>query len=500
MPATLLDLASGWVDLLVRESLYVSVVFVVVFALSLVLRRRGPAIHLALWSLVFVRLVLPTDLAHPWSVGGAIERFRMLQAEEPIGNAIGGVDGELIVTESAPGFVGDFSGQAFGWRTGLALVWLVGFVIVGRRQHRRLAVFQKVIGRADAADQVSVRTDVERWRRMLGIRRSVRVVSSNDKAPPFTVGILRPVIFLPAAVVQDPESLEPVIAHEMAHVARFDALWLWLQHLVQAVYFFHPLVWIGGARLDQEREKLCDATVVAAGRLAARNYVGGLLNVLRLDLQGAGAPTMTARKRRIGMRIQNILDRDGGSRPQFAAALVVAFVVGVFVLPLAGNPVDASPIGKVGSAGAVAEPGEEAEPVDIELVNPLPGGRITRSWGSGHLDPFTGKEVFHRGIDLAAKSGTPIYVSAAGLVVVATDEYEPQPGAGTVVIVDHGNGVSTYYGHLASFEVEEGQEVSRGDAIARVGSTGKSTGPHLHFEVRSNDETLDPADFISDWK
>jgi beta-lactamase regulating signal transducer with metallopeptidase domain len=95
----------------------------------------------------------------------------------------------------------------------------------------------------------------------------------------------------------------------MAHVARFDALWLALQHILQAVYFFHPLVWISGAKLNEERERLCDATVVSAGRLTARNYVGGLLNVLRLDLQGVEAPTMTAEKRRIGVRIQNIIER-----------------------------------------------------------------------------------------------------------------------------------------------------------------------------------------------
>jgi murein DD-endopeptidase MepM/ murein hydrolase activator NlpD len=139
-------------------------------------------------------------------------------------------------------------------------------------------------------------------------------------------------------------------------------------------------------------------------------------------------------------------------------------------------------------------------PESADFINPLPGSRVTRSWGSGHLDPFSGKPVFHRGIDVAAKTGTPVLGAADGVVVVATENYETQPSAGTVVIIDHQNGTSTYYGHLASFEVAKGQHVQKGDVIASVGSTGKSTGPHLHFEVRSDGEALDPADFVDDWK
>ena len=339
---------------------------------------------------------------------------------------------------------------------------------------------------------------VERWRRSFGVRREVKVVSSNSQLPPFTIGVLRPVIFLPTALVEDPGSQESVIAHEMAHVARYDALWLRLQHLVQAIYFFHPLVWISGARLDQEREKLCDATVVAAGRLPARQYLRGLLDVIRLDLPGVGTPTMTARKRRIGVRIQNIIDREGRSRPRLATALAAVLVFGAFFLPTGSGRADVPRGSEV--LGDQKPSSVSGTPASSDFLNPLPGGRVTRSWGSGHLDPFSGKPVFHRGIDVAAKAGTPVLGAADGVVVVATENFENEPSAGTVVIIDHQNGTSTYYGHLASFEVENGQHVQKGHVIASVGSTGKSTGPHLHFEVRSDGEALDPANFVDDWR
>jgi murein DD-endopeptidase MepM/ murein hydrolase activator NlpD len=302
---------------------------------------------------------------------------------------------------------------------------------------------------------------------------------------------------VPRAVIGDRRLLESVIAHEMAHVAHWDSLWLGLQHVLQAVYFFHPLVWMAGARLDTERERLCDATVVAAGRIPAGDYVGGLLSMLQLDLEGVGAPTMSARKRRIGMRIKDILARDGARRPRMAASMAVAAAIGVFLLPVGSGASDVEPAVATGTDELTAPIG--AKKGQVELGNPLPGGRVTWRWGPG-LDPWTKEKVFHRGIDVAAKAGTEVMAPAAGRVIVATVSYEESPASGTVIVIDHGGGWTTFYAHLGSLEVTESQVVSREEVIAKVGSTGKSTGPHVHFEVRHDGEQLNPADFVADWK
>jgi bla regulator protein BlaR1 len=313
---------------------------------------------------------------------------------------------------------------------------------------------------------------------------------------PFTIGVVRPLIYLPQGVVDDSRCMEAAMAHEMAHVARFDALWLGLQNFLQAVYFFNPVVWIAGSRLNHAREQLCDATVVAADRLAARDYVGGLLYVLRLELRGLGAPTMTARKRRIGMRILNILEREGGPRPMGGLAALVSVVFGILLLPLGSGGASAPPAAVV----VVQNAPELQHGQDVEFVNPLPDGRMTWSWGPGHRDPFTGMEVSHQGIDLAAPAGTPVASPADGVVRVATEAYEPSPGSGTVIIVEHAEGLVTFYAHLGVLEVIEGERVERGDVIATVGSTGRSTGPHLHFEVRRDGEAVDPAEFVAEWR
>jgi murein DD-endopeptidase MepM/ murein hydrolase activator NlpD len=116
--------------------------------------------------------------------------------------------------------------------------------------------------------------------------------------------------------------------------------------------------------------------------------------------------------------------------------------------------------------------------------------------GSGfgfRLDPFTGRASLHTGLDFPAEVGTPVYAAAGG-IVLASEWYAAY---GNVLEIDHGNGLVTRYAHCASFEVERGALVKRGQLIARVGTTGRSTGPHLHFEVLVDGSPQDPARFLA---
>lgn len=115
--------------------------------------------------------------------------------------------------------------------------------------------------------------------------------------------------------------------------------------------------------------------------------------------------------------------------------------------------------------------------------------------GSGfgqRTDPFTGARAMHEGLDFSAETGTPVYAAAAGVVAVA----EPHPEFGNMVDIDHGDGLLSRYAHLSRFLVKPGQLVRRGEPIGEVGSTGRSTGPHLHFEVRLLGVPQNPARFL----
>ena len=135
-----------------------------------------------------------------------------------------------------------------------------------------------------------------------------------------------------------------------------------------------------------------------------------------------------------------------------------------------------------GIAGGVESeggPGSFSWPVTGTITSPF-------GWRS---NPFGGSPEFHQGLDIAAPSGTTVTAAAGGTVIMA----QWYGGYGNYILIDHGGGYSTGYGHLSAIYVSNGQSVSRGQAIGAVGSTGQSTGPHLHFEVRINGKPVDPA-------
>lgn len=111
----------------------------------------------------------------------------------------------------------------------------------------------------------------------------------------------------------------------------------------------------------------------------------------------------------------------------------------------------------------------------------------------GRRNPFSGRGYeYHEGQDIDADYGSPVQAAASGRVIIAGW----QRGYGKVVYVDHGNGLSTRYGHLSAIDVTVGQTVSQGQTIGLVGSTGRSTGPHLHYEVRINNQPVDPKSYL----
>jgi len=118
-------------------------------------------------------------------------------------------------------------------------------------------------------------------------------------------------------------------------------------------------------------------------------------------------------------------------------------------------------------------------------------GIVTGSFGE-RIDPFNGEGAFHTGIDISTPFGTPILAPADGLVK-ATEYIN---GYGRTIIVDHGHGISTLYGHLSGYGVTSGEAIHRGDVIGFVGSSGRSTGDHLHYEVRIHDTPVSPHKYL----
>ncbi len=135
-------------------------------------------------------------------------------------------------------------------------------------------------------------------------------------------------------------------------------------------------------------------------------------------------------------------------------------------------------------------------PADWLRANSAPSlwpveGPVTGSFGE-RTDPFNGEGAFHCGVDISASVGQPVVAPADGIVVFA----DFMGGYGKAIVLDHGHGITTRYGHLANFAISSGQYVHRGDTIGYVGLSGRSTGPHLHYEVRINDTPVNPHKYL----
>lgn len=119
--------------------------------------------------------------------------------------------------------------------------------------------------------------------------------------------------------------------------------------------------------------------------------------------------------------------------------------------------------------------------------------RVTTSSFGYRTDPFTGRASFHAGIDIAGDNGSPVYAAGAGTIVTA----ENSGGArGRYIVIEHPNGLQTWYMHLSKIQANVGQTVDKGEQIAELGSTGRSTGPHLHFQVVKKDKPVNPLPYI----
>jgi murein DD-endopeptidase MepM/ murein hydrolase activator NlpD len=177
------------------------------------------------------------------------------------------------------------------------------------------------------------------------------------------------------------------------------------------------------------------------------------------------------------------------------------------------NQVAKKPPRAVGGPFIPARPGDNADPfgksitallTNLErrdnlngVINSLPVGAPLASYTIGsnfgrRTDPFNGSAAFHQGIDLTAERKSPVHSPAAGTVVAATTDNR----LGRLIEIDHGHNLVTRYGHLSASNVKAGQKVAKGDVLGFVGSTGRSTGPHLHYEVLVNGQPVDPMRFM----
>jgi murein DD-endopeptidase MepM/ murein hydrolase activator NlpD len=195
-----------------------------------------------------------------------------------------------------------------------------------------------------------------------------------------------------------------------------------------------------------------------------------------------------ARADRTAQRLRGLFARVGLDPTRFAPRPEPG--VGGPLVPLGDDPFGAA---AAQAQRAVAEAaGLRRLAEALPLRRPILGEASVSSTFGARLDPFTRGYALHTGLDLRAETGEPARTTAAGRVTLA----EYRGGYGNMVEVDHGHGLATRYAHLSAYDVTPGQWVAAGAIVGRVGSTGRSTGSHLHYETRIDGEPVDPQRFL----
>ena len=323
---------------------------------------------------------------------------------------------------------------------------------------------------------------------------------------PFTLGIVRPRIYLPAGLAGPMRAA--VLLHERTHLRRGDPLIKPLFYAVACLHWFNPLAWLAFRQLEREMEAACDEAAVRGCDAAARNAY--CETILRYALQGRLAPgSLAFGQGSAKTRIVHLLRyrRLGG-----LALALCALGVGVSVTACMVQPTVAEATPETAeTTPALTEltPESAATPETAavaftpntaglpNLDDPAASPRFACPVDYTYISRYA-MDGSHRGDDLTAPKGTPVYAAQDGVVAEATFHYS----YGNFVQLDHGQDAgghswTTLYGHMDDLAVQPGQVVKTGDLLGHVGSTGNSVGNHLHFEMLADGVLVQPRYFTA---
>ncbi|MBN2091844.1 peptidoglycan DD-metalloendopeptidase family protein [candidate division KSB1 bacterium] len=511
----LTQISQTFISFLGWQSFYVSVLFVLIWLLTRFFKKISPNWQIGLWMLVIIRLILPVNLSFSWS-GRAIfaqitdwmmwlNSFFSTQSAKI--NVLAGVSLSDVEKNIVSGNLNINLLTTLPWGMNILLgTWIIGvlgflFIFI----HQRVQ-FTRILRQAKTVEEKRILNLLQIWRSDFRISRPVKIVTSPSFLSPFTFGTFRPVIFVPQAILsgENPALLESIIAHEMAHIKRFDDLWIILQNFIQIFYFFHPFVWLTNSRIHLLRECLCDSLVLSRKKITLSSYGQGIINVLKLNLFGTDGiillPGFGSQKKKIIYRLKNLNGGYTMNKLNSLLKYLVLIVFGFFLLPMASPALlsaENSVIQDINSHDQKEM--EKSETLvksnAIKFEKPLKIGKVSARYGK--MKSFdSDKIVMHTGIDIAAPLNTEIYAAATGTVILVNESYEENRGPGKEIVIQHPDGFQTRYTHLNELLVKKDQMVQAGEIIAKVGSTGRSTGPHLHFEIRFNDKPENPEDYI----
>ena len=378
--------------------------------------------------------------------------------------------------------------------------------------------------------------------------RKIIVRTCDGISSPIMLGIIKPELLLPRRDITSTQ-LNNILAHEMTHFRRNDILYKWFATLVKCIHWFNPAIYFACRQINTWCEISCDLAVVEQmDKEGELSYVSTILALLSAG-ESKNIPLTTGmlgNKETLKRRFLMIKNRTDISRKAKLISSIAAVAVMVTALSAsgvmanglladenAGDTENTAVVNVADSSNALAEdndenaaeieaaefksevqqenvaedvkadvadkvnkpveaPAKEAESQTVEAVWPCPASKMISADFNSRVHPLTGELVAHNGIDIPAPEGTDVVAATAGNI--SDTGYDAK--FGNYIKITNAAGVTTFYAHLSEIAVAEGDSVAVGQCVGRVGTTGASTGPHLHFEVIIAGENVNPRTFL----
>ncbi|MED1945061.1 MULTISPECIES: M23/M56 family metallopeptidase [Brevibacillus] len=424
--------------------------------------------HHAVWFLLLWKLAVP------WSIDSTISLYNWLptsawasiQEAHPPTERIILASEALHPHESALQPDGSLANEAsFSWISLLSLIWIGGITIFAITMtlstYRLLSQLKNDVFVQDEA----ILRVFSQCQKQMGITKSIPLRMSHQLTSPALMGIWRPQIWLPENLLDklNEHELRHIFLHELAHWKRRDIPVNSIMSVLLILNWFNPLLWYAASRMRQDQEMACDAlalTYLQESEVPRYGYT--MIKMLELyarPKQIHFTVGFSSSKKQVKRRIEMIRHFQKRAYTWTLSGIVVVMALGVFTLTDAKKA--------LGNEQAFVVPAE----------------------GESRRD-FTDPTI----LSIINKLNTPVKAAAAGKVLKA--EYDIKMG--NQVILEHEGGYQTVYSHLEKLEVTAGATVTQGQLIGLLGSTGRSTGPHLAFQVLENGIPVDPTKLLAD--
>jgi len=365
-----LNLLGGvWAQFMLRQAWQVLVVFLVVGAVTFALRHGSAVLRYSLWLLVIIRFLLPPDFAFFTGAGYWLPRLGVrtepelavsapvnvpLREESPVRFEIArrlaspeplvtppSLAGEQRMPDRLPVRVPPSALPRLTPRAILMLVWATAVLCVVTMLVRRSRMASRILRDGKTVSDEEVLALAEECKGAVRLRRRVRLLSSAHVPMPVAIGIVRPSVVVPDRLLTElsPDQFRAVLLHEFLHVKRLDPLVSFIQRAVQAVYVYHPAIWLANTMIDMERERVCDDQVLALMQREAETYGETLVRAVELaprEVRASGGLVSIAEsKRQLKDRLRRIAQLDRKLVYKLSVASVLAMVsIAAVVLPL----------------------------------------------------------------------------------------------------------------------------------------------------------------------